>query len=297
MNDNSLTVSTIRPDAGEARRTRYERAVSDDADDLAVRLVTAPGLVRAGAAHWDNLRTPLQPLSLDTAYADPHLLRDLGIRGARCAQQLGVDVVVGAETSGLPLAASIALAGGARFAFVRKPGYRGHEVGEPRVRGAAVAGQRVLLVDDGIWRGTAVQQFASELVEANADVVGVFCLVDMRDIADAVTTVASTLRTESISSYLHLLSLAADHGVLDPAVHALRRGRDRQQLDCGRSEMGPPAAGFVASRMGSLAGSAVIRAQWGGWRSTGGRGRSRQYQRRRGDQRAPSSRRGGDGSG
>lgn len=193
----------------------------DDADQLASRLATAPGLVRPGAAQWDNQRTPLQPLSLENAYADPQLLRDLGIRGARFARQLGVDVVVGAETAGVPLAASIALAGGLPFAFVRKPGYRGHEVHEPSVRGAAVAGKRVLLVDDAIWRGTSVKQFASELIEAGAELAGVFVLVDMRDVATGVTSMAPTLRIESVSTYLEVLTLAAKNGVLDPAVERL----------------------------------------------------------------------------
>src|ERR1700754_2427549 len=52
---------------------------------LALRLATAPGLVRAGAARWDDGRTPIHPLSLENAYADPRLLQDLGARGARVA--------------------------------------------------------------------------------------------------------------------------------------------------------------------------------------------------------------------
>jgi len=125
-------------------------AASTAPDALAVRLATAPGLVRAGASRWDDSRTPIHPLSLESAYADPDLLRDLGARGARFARDLGVDVVVGAETAGVPLAAAVALAGGLPFAFVRKPGYRGHEIDEPPVRGADVAGKRVLLVDDAV---------------------------------------------------------------------------------------------------------------------------------------------------
>jgi orotate phosphoribosyltransferase len=130
---------------------------------LATRMATAPGLVRAGAARWDGDRTPIHPLSMESAYADPALLRDLGAQGARFAQELGVDVVVGAETAGVPLATSIALAGGLPFAFVRKPGYRGHESDEPPVRGADVAGRRVLLVDDAVASGTAVERFADSL--------------------------------------------------------------------------------------------------------------------------------------
>ena len=82
---------------------------------LATRLATAPGLVLAGASRWDGGRTPIHPLSMENAYADPVLLRDLGTHGARFARELGVDVVVGAETAGVPLAASVSLAAGLPF--------------------------------------------------------------------------------------------------------------------------------------------------------------------------------------
>ena len=200
------------------------RLFSDDqptADALATRLAIAPGLVRPGASRWDDGRTPVHPLSMESAYADPELLRDLGARGARFARELGVDVVVGAETAGVPLAASIAVEGGLPFAFVRKPGYRGHEPDEPPVRGAEVAGRRVVLVDDAVASGAAVERFTAALVGAGAEVVAVFVLVDMREVADTVTSVAAALPTESVSTYLQVLDLAAAHGRLDPAVHEL----------------------------------------------------------------------------
>jgi orotate phosphoribosyltransferase len=192
-----------------------------EAQRLATRLATAPGLVRAGASSWDDGRTPIHPLSLENAFADPRLLRDLGERGARFARDLGVDVVVGAETAGVPLAASVALAAGMPFAFVRKPGYVGHEIDEPRVRGAEVAGRRVLLVDDAVSSGTAVERFTAALEGEGAEVVGVFVLVDMREVADSVTPAAAALPTESVSTYLQVLDLATENGILDPVVHDL----------------------------------------------------------------------------
>jgi orotate phosphoribosyltransferase len=188
---------------------------------LAIRLATAPGLVRPGSARWDDGRTPLQPLAMESAYADPNLLHDLGVRGARFARELGVDVVVGAETAGVPLAAAVSLAGGLPFAFVRKPGYKGHEIDEPPVRGADVAGRRVLLVDDGIASGASVERFTAALVGVGAEVVGVFVLVDMRDVAVSESAVADALPTASVSSYLQVLELATAHGLLDPVVHEL----------------------------------------------------------------------------
>jgi orotate phosphoribosyltransferase len=203
------------------RETPAELDFGDLDRSLATRLATAPGLVRAGAARWDDSRTPIHPLSLESAYGDPKLLRDLGARGARFAHELGVDVVVGAETAGVPLAAAVSLAGELPFAFVRKPGYRGHEVDEPPVRGADVAGRRVLLVDDAIASGSSVERFADELAGVGAEVVGVFVLVDMRDVADTVSPVAAALPTESVSSYLQVLDLATASGILDPVVHDL----------------------------------------------------------------------------
>jgi orotate phosphoribosyltransferase len=158
---------------------------------------------------------------MESAYGDPQLLRDLGVRGARSIPGIGVEVVVGAETAGVPLAASISLSAELPFAFVRKPGYRGHEIDEPPVRGADVAGRRVLLVDDAISSGTSVERFAASLAGVGAEVVGVFVLVDMRDVADAVSPVAAALPTDAVSTYLQVLELATASGLLDPTLHKL----------------------------------------------------------------------------
>jgi len=216
-----LTLWTQDEGSSSAIELAFRATASSAPDELAARLATAPGLVRAGAGSWDGSRTPIHPLSLESAYADPELLRDLGARGARFARDLGVDVVVGAETAGVPLAAAVSLAGGLLFAFVRKPGYRGHEIDEPPVRGADVSGKRVLLVDDAVASGAAVERFTASLASVGAEVVGVFVLVDMRDVAETVTDVAATLPTQSVSTYLEVLSLAAANRVLDPTVHQL----------------------------------------------------------------------------
>jgi orotate phosphoribosyltransferase len=49
----------------------------------------------------------------------------------------------------------------------------------------------------------------------------VFVLVDMREIADHVSSVAAALPTEAVSTYLQVLQLATASGLLDPAVHDL----------------------------------------------------------------------------
>lgn len=190
--------------------------------ELVGRLATVPGLVRPGIAHWDmKTRLPLHPLSVENAYADPKLLHDLAVPGADFAHRLGVDVVVGAETGGIPLAAAVSLAGDLPFSFVRKPGYVGHEDHEPRVRGAMVTGRRVLLVDDAVSSGSAVEAFAGQLQKEGAILAGVFTLVDMRDVAASVSPVAAALPIESVATYLEVLDAATQLGVLDPSVHRL----------------------------------------------------------------------------
>jgi hypothetical protein len=49
----------------------------------------------------------------------------------------------------------------------------------------------------------------------------VFVLVDMREVAETVTSVAAELPTESVSTYLQVLDLARADGLLDSAVHSL----------------------------------------------------------------------------
>lgn len=223
MTTNQLTLANpnrvrLADHADVARLT----AVPSPPTNLVARLATVPGLVRPGIAHWDlKTRLPLHPLSNENAYGDPQLLHDLALPGAAFAHRLDVDVIVGAETGGIPLATAVALAGDLPFAFVRKPGYVGHEDHEPRVRGAAVAGRRVLLVDDAISSGKALEAFADELQNEGANLVGAFALVDMRDVATAVAPIARTLPIESIATYLEVLTAATDHGILDPATHQL----------------------------------------------------------------------------
>ena len=189
---------------------------------LVARLATVPGLVRPGVCTWDvSIRLPLHPLAVESAYGDPGLLRALAARAGDFAGRLRAEVVVGAETSGIPLAAAVSLASDLPFSFVRKPGYVGHEEREPLVRGAPVSGLRVLLVDDAVASGRSVEAFVHTLRVEQATVVGVFSVVDMRDVAEFVSPIAAALPITSIATYREVLGAAAQHGVLDPRIGEL----------------------------------------------------------------------------
>jgi orotate phosphoribosyltransferase len=93
-------------------------------------------------------------------------------------------------------------------------------------------------VDDAVWSGKSVERFAQALAGAGAEVVGLFVLVDMREVADTVTNAAALLPTDAVSTYLQVLDLATTNGILDPAVHQLavdaivnRWGKDDPRWD------------------------------------------------------------------
>jgi len=92
--------------------------------------------------------------------------------------------------------------------------------------------------------GRAVERFTAALAGAGAEVVAVFVLVDMRDVADTVTSLAPTLTAESVSTYVQLLALATANGLLDPAVHRLSvdASVNRWTEDDPRWELLPTAA-------------------------------------------------------
>jgi orotate phosphoribosyltransferase len=79
----------------------------------------------------------------------------------------------------------------------------------------------VLLVDDAISSGASVERFSTSLAGAGAEVVAVFVLVDMRDVAATVSPAATSLPTGSVSTYLQVLDLATASGLLDPALKKL----------------------------------------------------------------------------
>jgi orotate phosphoribosyltransferase len=79
----------------------------------------------------------------------------------------------------------------------------------------------VLLVDDAVSSGGSVERFSASLEGVGAEVVGVFVLVDMRDIASTVSPVAAALATDAVSTYLRVLDDAMNNGLLDVALHEL----------------------------------------------------------------------------
>ena len=65
-------MSAIAP--SQLRLFSDDQPIDAAADALATRLATARGLVRSGASRWDGGRTPVHPLAMESAYADPEIV-------------------------------------------------------------------------------------------------------------------------------------------------------------------------------------------------------------------------------
>lgn len=194
---------------------------------LATRIATTPGVVQRGVTIFDGtMRFPLKPLYLENVYGDPDLLGELARHGALAAGAVCADVVVGAESAGIPLATAIGMTAQLPSAFVRKPGYRGHVPDEPGTRGADVVGKRVLFVDDAIWRGDSFVGFADRIATAGGILVGAYCLVDMRPLAPDRWAGGGPLGRSVLyapSSYDDILDAVVDNDLLSPKFITLVR--------------------------------------------------------------------------
>jgi orotate phosphoribosyltransferase len=78
-----------------------------------------------------------------------------------------------------------------------------------------------MLVDDAISSGGSVERFHASLTGVGAEVRGVFVLVDMRDVASKVASLATELPIDAVSTYLQVLDLALAGGLLDRTLHQL----------------------------------------------------------------------------
>ncbi|MBI3260979.1 hypothetical protein HYZ64_01235 [Candidatus Berkelbacteria bacterium] len=88
----------------------------------------------------------------------------------------GIDVVVGIETSGIPLAMLVAYALKKPFAYVRK---KPKPYGRRLAIQGEVAEKRILLVDDLIFYGETKDDALAKITQAQGQVVGGFVMITM----------------------------------------------------------------------------------------------------------------------
>jgi orotate phosphoribosyltransferase len=106
---------------------------------------------------------------------DPVMLRDIAEQMIPLIPE-GTEVLAGLELGGVPVVTALSLATGLPAAFVRKEakGYGTARLAE----GAAIAGKRVLVVEDVITTGGQVALSTSELRSLGAIIDTVVCVID-----------------------------------------------------------------------------------------------------------------------
>jgi orotate phosphoribosyltransferase len=130
---------------------------------------------------------------------DPAMLRDI-------AEQMiplipdDTEVLAGLELGGVPVVTALSLATGLPAAFVRK---EAKAYGTARLaEGAAIAGKRVLVVEDVITTGGQVVLSTSELRGLGATIDTVLCVIDRCDGDHALV--------DAIALQIHALFTKAD---------------------------------------------------------------------------------------
>jgi orotate phosphoribosyltransferase len=107
--------------------------------------------------------------------ANPVLLREIAEQMAMMLPH-GIDVLAGLELGGIPLVTMLSQVTGLPATFVRK---QAKTYGTCRLaEGAAVAGRRLVVVEDVVTSGGQVVASCTELRALGADVVRVLCVID-----------------------------------------------------------------------------------------------------------------------
>jgi orotate phosphoribosyltransferase len=153
------------------------------------------------------------------------------------AAQLEFDVLFGPAYKGIPLATAVAIAlaklgRNAPLAFNRKEA-KDHGEGGTLI-GAALAGQRVLIVDDVITAGTAIREAIEIIRTAGGEPCGVLIALDRQERSgDSALSATDAVRGEfglpvfAIAGLDDLLQLASGRADLAAHIDALSAYRRR----------------------------------------------------------------------
>ncbi len=122
-------------------------------------------------------------------------------------KELNPDVVCGIETAGIPLATAIGIKLKKKIAYVRKK-VKNYGTGS-RVEGEIREGERVVLVDDLLTRGTSKVDFATALQEEGVEVQDVVVVLDREQGGEEVL-VKKGMKLHKLATLRDLLSYMVD---------------------------------------------------------------------------------------
>ncbi len=190
---------------------------------LVEAIASVENMFQPGITEFDGeVLLPFKPIFLENIYAEKEVWLEISKHASKFAKSVAAEVVVGAESAGVPLAASMAINDGFKFAYARKAGYKGHVKDEPGTRGADVDGCKVVVIEDAIWTGQSIRGFEENVRRQGGEVVGYYSIIDMRELSP------SHWREDErvfgyCGTYSELLDAAANVGVFSERVRQLIR--------------------------------------------------------------------------
>jgi orotate phosphoribosyltransferase len=151
--------------------------VTSDADDASVEQDSAH-FVRTGHFQYESGDHGDTWLTLELLFVDPQWLRRAAERLSERLHRFSADVVCGPLVGGALVAQPVAEVLGTRFVYAeRRARPAGTAYVIPPAARAALAGARVLIVDDVINAGSATIACAREIRAAEGNLVGVASLI------------------------------------------------------------------------------------------------------------------------
>ena len=178
--------------------------------DIAEALVKAEVLRHGVFTLKSGARSPIY-VDLRVVPSSPESMDVITSGLAEACAELGVDVVAGAETAGIPLAAVVGHKLSMPMLYVRKEP-KGYGTGS-QIEGVWRPGQRVALLDDLITQGTSKFSFLEGLARAEIDAACILVVLDRQQGGtEAVAARGSELRSlitldEMLDEYLRVGAL------------------------------------------------------------------------------------------
>jgi orotate phosphoribosyltransferase len=156
---------------------QYHRRVTRADDDTSIE-EEGPHFVRTGHFQYESGDHGDTWLTLELLFVDPQWLRRAAERLCERLGRFSAEVVCGPIVGGALVAQPVAEMLGARFVYAeRRARATGAEYVIPPAARAALAGTRVLIVDDVINAGSATVACAREVRAAGGELVGAASLI------------------------------------------------------------------------------------------------------------------------
>jgi orotate phosphoribosyltransferase len=168
---------SFRSGSNEPRPASIIHSVTHTSEDTSFGS-EGPRFVRTGHFQYESTDHGDTWLTLELLFVDPQWLQGAAARLAERLKLFSADVVCGPLVGGALVAQPVAAMLGASFVYAERRAVGGNtEYVIPPAARAALAGKRVLIVDDVINAGSASGACAREIRAAGGELVGVACLI------------------------------------------------------------------------------------------------------------------------